>query len=140
MSPSVCGFSLQPMRFALFLAWFAVRNTYIVGLIQVWELAYRQCPFGLIDTKGNEKNIFQKKIIFRSIWGRLFILKAVRVRIFPTSVDIRGKNVFFSKFCIQNAALQNGDILGSNNRTETVDTAMKIVDDKILKNEIFKDH
>ena len=33
----------------------------IIGLLQVWELPYRQCPSGLIDTKGNEKNIFQKK-------------------------------------------------------------------------------
>ena len=44
------------------------------------------------------------------------------------------EKMFFAKFCIQNAALQNGDILGSNNRTETVDTAMKSVDDKFLKN------
>ena len=36
----------------------------IIGLIQVWALPYRQCPPGLIDTKGNEKNIFQKKIYF----------------------------------------------------------------------------
>ena len=102
----------------------------IIGLIQVWELPYRQRPHEVIDTKGDET----KKFTSRSIWGPLFILKATRVRIFPRSVDIRGKNVFFSKFCIQNAALQNGDILGSNNRTETVDTAMKSVDDKFLKN------
>ena len=41
---------------------------------------------------------------------------------------------FFSKFCIVDAALQNGNILGCNNRTETVDTAMKSVDDEFLKN------
>ena len=40
------------------------------------------------------------------------------------------EKMFFSKFCIVDAALQNGDTLGSNNRTETVDTAMKSVDDE----------
>ena len=39
----------------------------IIGLIQVWELAYRQRPHGVIEIKGNEKYIFRKKFIFRSI-------------------------------------------------------------------------
>ena len=42
--------------------------------------------------------------------------------------------MFFARFCIENVALQNEDSLGSNNRTETVDTAMKSVDDEFLKN------
>ena len=41
--------------------------------------------------------------------------------------------MFFSKFCIENETLQNGDILGSNNRTGTVDTAMKSVDDEFFE-------
>ena len=43
------------------------------------------------------------------------------------------EKVFFARFCIDNAARQNEDILGSNNRIETCDTAMKSVDDKFLK-------
>ena len=41
--------------------------------------------------------------------------------------------MFFSKFCIVHAALQNRNILGSNNRTETVDTAMKSMDDAFFE-------
>ena len=48
--------------------------------------------------------------------------------------------MFFSKFCIQNATLQNGNILGCNNRTQKVDTMIKSVYDGFLKNQIFKDH
>ena len=55
------------------------------------------------------------------------------MRIFQTSVDIRGKNVFFSKFCVVDAALHNGNILGCNNRTVTVDTALKSVDDEFVE-------
>ena len=57
-------------------------------------------------------------------------MKATRVRLFPSGVDIRGKSVFCE---ILHSALQNEDILGSNNRIETCDTAMKSVDDEFLK-------
>ena len=40
---------------------------------------------------------------------------------------------FLWKFCIVDAALQNGNIVGCNNRTETVDTAMKNVDDEFFE-------
>ena len=43
------------------------------------------------------------------------------------------EKVFFARFCIENAALQNEDSLGSKNRIETCDTAMKGVDDESLK-------
>ena len=41
--------------------------------------------------------------------------------------------MFFSDFCIVDAALQNGNILDCNNRTETVDTAIKSVDDEFFE-------
>ena len=106
----------------------------IIGLIQVWELAYRQCPFRLIDTKGNEKNIFQKKNYFSLDLRQAVHFQDCESENSSNKCGYSRKKCFFSKFCIVDAALQNGDTLGSNNRTETVDTAMKSVDDKFLKN------
>ena len=42
--------------------------------------------------------------------------------------------MFFFEILHTDCSASNGDILGPNNPTETVDTAMKSVDDKFLKN------
>ena len=43
------------------------------------------------------------------------------------------EKIFFSKFCIVDAALQNGNILGCNNSTETIETAIKSVDEEVFE-------
>ena len=48
------------------------------------------------------------------------------------------EKVFFARFCIDSAALQNEDIFGSNNRIETCDTAMKSVDDEFLNKKYLR--
>ena len=132
MLSSVCGFSLQPTRFAVFLAWFTVTGHDIVGVIQVWESAYRQRPHGVIKIKGMKNTFFKKNLFFvrfedgRSFWR-------LRVWKFSQVVWIFEEKVFFARFCIDSAALQSEDIFGSNNRIETCDTAMKSVDDELLK-------
>ena len=93
-------------------------------------------PLGLSTQKGMKKTFFKRKIIFWLIWDRLFILKANKSENCPKKCGYSRKKMIFAKFFIVNAALQNENILGSNNRTKTVDMVIKSVDECFEKSNI----
>ena len=68
--------------------------------MQVWELAYRQRPHGVIDIKRNEKYIFQKKIYFSFDLRMAVDFEGYESETFPKWCGYSRKKCFLRDFAL----------------------------------------